>query len=139
MLRRLFINKIFIRGFYICGLLIWVLTLFKEATTYPFSESTFEIPYAYLFWPPTITLVLHLIFNKKTTWGLVFICYNLLFLLYIKEYIIDDFNSYHGGEKYYMNTATSFIISGVVTGIIILIDWTIYKTRPIDTDKKHSI
>jgi hypothetical protein len=137
MLKKLFDNKIFIKGFYICGLLIWTLALFHDATAYPFLESAVGIQYAYLFWPPTIALTLHLLINSKLTWGLVFLCYNLLVILYIKEYIIDDFNSYHGGEKDYMNSATSYILTGIVTTIIFFIDWTIYKTRP--KNEKHSI
>jgi hypothetical protein len=137
MLKRLFDNKFFIKGFYICGLLIWTLALFHDATVHPFLESIFEIQYAYLFWPPTIALTLHVLVNTKLTWGLVFLCYNLLVTLYLKEYIIDDYNSYHGGEKDYMNSATSYILSGIMTTIIIFIDWTIYQTRP--KNKKHSI
>lgn len=136
MFSRLFDNKIFNKGFYISGLLIWTLALFHEATTYPFLESAVGIQYAYLFWPPTIALTLNLLINSKFTWGLCFLCYNLLVILYIKEYIIDDYNSYHGGEKDYMNSTTSYIMTGIITAIIIFIDWTLYKTRP--KNEKHS-
>lgn len=138
MLRRLLDNKIFIKGFYLSGLLIWTFALFHEATNYPFLESAAGIQYAYLFWPPTIVLTLHLLLNSKLTWRLVFICYNLLILLYIKGYIIDDFISYHGGEKDYMNSMTSYILTITITTIIFLIDWTIYKTRPQNEKTKYS-
>lgn len=137
MLRRLFDNKIFIKSFYMSGLLIWTLALFHDSINYPFLKSTVGLQYAYLFWPPTIALTLHLLMNFKLTWGFVFLCYNLLVILYIKQYIIDDFNSYHGGEKDYMNSATSYILTGIVTAIIFFIDWIIYNTRP--KNEKHSI
>ncbi len=61
---------------------------------------------------------------------LTLIVYNILVVIYFKM-TIEDYISCHGGEKDYMNTASSFIISGIVTIIVLMIDWIIIKTKPI--------
>ncbi len=135
-IREILSNDFVQRIIYGIGILLWTIIMWKELLKFPFSKSSFGVPYLILYLIPTIILVIQIIINTRLLWWIIWLIFSGYILISLSLVTIDSIERSGNHPKAINWTFQDIFQLILVFGLFIAIDWIIYRMKPTMKMKK---